>query len=77
MAEQWEKSVSLHQSVRAHSICPVDEVSLWVCKKNLIYQEGCMHACALCAQAIQKVKRLKVEVGTFIRAMIDQHSDYT
>lgn len=47
MAEQWEKSVSLQKSERAHSICQVEEVSLVVLTENednpFIYLEWRMH----------------------------------
>lgn len=65
MAEQWEKSVSLQKCERTHSVCPVEEVSLQRLAKNDLHLSTMVHACALCAQGIQKVTWLEVEVDSF------------
>lgn len=78
MAEQWEKSVSLQKSERAHSICPEEEVSLLaLTKKETLQQPRMVHACVVSAQAIQKVKRLKAQVETFFITRSSTHSSMT
>lgn len=58
MAEQWEKSVSLQKSERAHSVCPEEEVSL----SALTGKKRMVHACVVSARAIQEVQQLKAQV---------------
>lgn len=57
MAEQWEKSVSLQKSERAHSVCQVEEVSLLVLAEEkqtrTLPLPRVLHACAARAQAVQ------------------------
>lgn len=49
MAEQWEKSVSLQKSERAHSVCPEEEVSLLALTEKKKKKECCMHVLCLLA----------------------------